>query len=68
MLFRDHLKRIVEYTIALNTVTYSLSLLHHLKKNNPRLQKVNSMEWVKVMAEKAEKVQENYMLGTGNPT
>ena len=63
-----HLKKIVEYTIALNTVTYFLSLLYHLKKNPCLQKKVNSMEWVKVTAEKTEKVQDNYTLGTGNTT
>lgn len=39
------------------------------EKKNPHLQKkVNSMEWVKVTAEKAEQVQGNYTLRTGNTT
>lgn len=64
-----HLKKTVEYTIALNTVTYFPSVFYHLKKKNPHLQKkVNSTEWVKVTAEKTEKVQDNYTLGTGDTT
>jgi len=44
-----------------------MSLLRHLK-TTPHLQKkVNSMEGVKVTAEKAE-VQDNYTLGMGNAT
>lgn len=49
------LKKTVEYTMALSTVTHFLLLLYHLKRTPPLEKQVNSMEQVKVTAEKAEK-------------